>query len=112
MSSVSVLQAPGLGAVAAAKSPVAADTATPTTPSDSASAATNVPVPTAQLRASYPSPRVEVDPLTKQVVTEYRDAASGTATQQIPSKAQLRLYELNQSTGGATETPAVKGPVA
>jgi hypothetical protein len=55
---------------------------------------------------------VQVDPLTKQVVTEYRDAGSGAATQQIPSKAQLRLYELNQSTGGANQTQSVKGPVA
>ncbi len=108
MSSVSVLQATGLGAVPAPKSSLPADTATPPTTSDSAAA-----LPSESLgRPSYPSPRVQVDPLTKQVVTEYRDAGSGAATQQIPSKAQLRLYELNQSTGGANQTQSVKGPVA
>jgi hypothetical protein len=45
----------------------------------------------------YPSPIESIDPVTSQVVIEYRDSASGEADYQTPTPAQLRLYQANQS---------------
>jgi len=45
----------------------------------------------------YPSPTDSIDPATSQLVIEYRNSASGEEEYQIPSKSQLRLYQVSQS---------------
>ena len=56
----------------------------------------------------YPSPTESIDPATSQLVIEYRNSASGDEEYQIPSKSQLRLYQVSQSRSNAA-APATKG---
>jgi len=54
---------------------------------------------TTQSKASvlYPSPTESIDPATGQAVIEYSNSTTGAEEYQIPSKAQLRLYQVSQS---------------
>jgi hypothetical protein len=64
---------------------------------------------TAQGKASvlYPSPTESIDPATSQLVIEYRNSTSGEEEYQIPSKSQLRLYQVSQSrTATSEQAPA------
>jgi hypothetical protein len=45
----------------------------------------------------YPSPTDSIDPATSQLVIEYRNSATGEGEYQLPSKSQLRLYQVNQT---------------
>ncbi len=100
MSSISVLQAPGLGSVAPAKPSAVV---TPEAPLNAAP----TPAASGQADTYYPSPSIRVDPSLNTVIIEYRDARTGDETSQFPSKAQLELYELNQKTSGSNpKTPS------
>jgi hypothetical protein len=103
MSSISVLQAPGPGQVTSVKTNSSASSPAPSTTSAGTAAAT------ADSGPQYTSPRFELDPQTDRVILEYRNAQSGSPEYQVPSKAQLLLYQGTQSQG--TQTQASPGAV-
>jgi hypothetical protein len=98
MSSISVLQAPGLGQAASVEPTHNGSSQAPSTPAAGVTAAAPVGAP------QFPSPRVEIDPLLNQVIIEYRDGQNGAQEYQIPSKSQLLLYQ------GTQDQSAVKPP--
>ncbi len=103
MSNITALQAPGTGVVQPAKptvSPVPDASKTSFSPDAGATALDPakvadparqpVPIP------GFQSPTTRIDPQNNAVILEYRDGQSGELLRQLPTKAQLRLYELNQ----------------
>jgi hypothetical protein len=96
MSSISVLPVTGAGQV----EPVKAGPTTNVQPPSSQSQSSAQLVPPAPA-ATYPSPRVEIDPQVNGVIIQYLNAQNGVLNYQVPSKAQLQLYEQNQ----AVQTP-------
>jgi hypothetical protein len=97
MSDISVLQAPGPAAVTTAKPAVSSRAEAP-----APSAATEAAAPVEQ-KPQYSSPRLEIDPLLNQVILQYRDGQTGVAEFQVPSKAQLQLYQ--KTAGQVLATP-------
>ena len=73
---------------AAAPAPAAAAAPTPTT-----TAAGAAPL--------YPSPEIEIDGATGQVILQYRDETTGAAQYQVPSPAQIALYQHTQEEAAA-----------
>jgi hypothetical protein len=111
MSDISVLQAPGPAPVTTAKPAVGASAEAPTSsvpgPAAPGSGATEAAAPVEQ-KLQYSSPRLEIDPLLNQVILQYRDGQTGVAEFQVPSKAQLQLYQntadqVSATPGGSTK---------
>ena len=105
--SITPLDSAGPGSVAPAKPHVPVTSGT----------ATTAPVPGGAAHASpqYPTPAVTLDPTLNTVILEYRDAGTGAEVSQIPSKEQIRLYELGQqhavqpTVPGAPPTLSISG---
>jgi hypothetical protein len=110
MSDISVLQAPGPAPVTTAKPAVGAGAEAPASPA-SASAATEAAAPVEQ-KVQYSSPRLEIDPLLNQVILQYRDGQSGVAEFQVPSKAQLQLYQNTAEQVSAAPAGSVKSDLS
>lgn len=106
MSDISVLQAPGPVPVTTAKPAVNASAEAPA-PVAQGSAAIEVAAPVEQ-KLQYSSPRLEIDPLLNQVILQYRDGQSGIAEFQVPSKAQLQLYQDTADHGSAAPAASAK----
>ena len=100
MSSISVLQAPGPGQVTSVKTN--SDSSSPA-PSTTTAGTAATPVASGP---EYPNPRFEIDPRTDRVIIEYRNTQTGNPTYQVPSKAQLLLYQGPQAptTPGTSST--------
>jgi hypothetical protein len=108
MSSISVLPTSGLTVALPVK-----PGATTTVPASNEETAKSQPTTQGHASVLYPSPTESIDPATSQLVIEFRDGATGNAEYQTPSKAQLRLYEVNQSrvdVSGHTPTSPVPVP--
>jgi hypothetical protein len=87
----------------------ASSTAGTTSTNETAKSQSAAPGPTTAL---YPSPTESIDPLTSQLVLEYRNSSTGEEQYQTPSKEQLRLYQLSQShTTVPGEAPAAPGQI-
>jgi hypothetical protein len=56
----------------------------------------------------FESPQLRVDPVLNTVILEYRDAQSGEELRQVPSKAQLKLYQLHQEQFKAADQAAAE----
>lgn len=100
MSNISVLQAPGSGHVASAKTDIKTNPH-PLTNLTPVSASVVPPGTT----ATFPSPRIEIDPQLNTVIIHYLNVGNGAQDYQIPSKSQLRLYHQHQTS--STSTAAV-----
>ncbi|HEV2678813.1 MAG TPA: hypothetical protein VGV37_30070 [Aliidongia sp.] len=110
MSSISVQPTSGPAVVSSVK-PVNSSTDSATTHETAKSQSTT------QGNASvlYPSPTDSIDPATSQLVIEYRNSSNGEEEYQIPSKSQLRLYQISQSrvqVPGETPTSPVPADTA
>ena len=103
MSSISVLQAPGPGQVTSVKPSNDASSPAPSTTTAGTAAVGGNAVP------PYPTPRLEIDPQTEQAVLLYRDSLDGAPQYQVPSRAQLLLYQGTQAQASAEVTPSVTG---
>jgi|GEM_PF-3964339 hypothetical protein len=95
MSSISVLQAPGPGQVATVK-PTHNVSSPPPSTTTAGIAADTGSLP------QYHSPQLEIDPLLNQVIIEFRDGQNGAPQYQVPSKAQLLLYQGTQAPAATT----------
>lgn len=104
--SISPLEAAGPGSVVAAK---------PATPATSG-APTDVPhagTGTAPAHGpEFPSPTTIIDPSLNAVILEYRDANTGVEVSQIPTREQIRLYELSQQQQQAAVQPTAAAATA
>jgi len=103
MSSISVLQAPGPGQVTSVKTNSDSNAPAPSTTSAGTAAAVVASTP------QYTSPKFEIDPETERVILEYRDTQSGISEYQVPSKAQLLLYQGTQAQSQAASGPSSPG---
>jgi hypothetical protein len=56
--------------------------------------------------AQYTTPRFAIDPESDRVILEYRDAQSGEPQYQVPSRAQLLLYQGTQAAAEPAPTPS------
>jgi hypothetical protein len=98
MSSISALQAPGPGQVTSVATSTNASSPAPST-------TTTGTVAAAESQPQYTNPRFEIDPQTDRVILEYRDVASGSPQYQVPSKAQLLLYQGTQAHTSTAPAP-------
>jgi len=106
MSSISVLPSSGLTVALPVKSG-----ATTTVPASNEETAKSQSSTQGNTPALYPSPTESIDPATSKLVIEFRDSATGDTEYQTPSKAQLRLYQINQSLAAVTgQTPTSPVP--
>jgi hypothetical protein len=106
MSSISVLQAPGPGQV----TPVKTDSSTSSQGPSTTTAGTAAAVPDSG--PQYTNPRFEIDPQTERVILEYRNTQSGSLEYQVPSRAQLLLYQGTQNQSSSGEAPTATGSTA
>jgi hypothetical protein len=56
----------------------------------------------------FESPKLRVDPSLNTIILEYRDALTGDELRQVPSKAQLKLYEIKQEQVQAADQAALE----
>lgn len=107
MSSISVLQAPGPEQVISVKT-----NSTTSSPAPSTTTAGTAAAVVADSGPQYTNPRFEIDPQTQRVILEYRNVQSGSPQYQVPSKAQLLLYQGTQVQASSGSAPTATGSTA
>jgi hypothetical protein len=79
--------------------------------------AAQTPAPAAAHTALYPSPEIEIDGATGEMILQYRDGTTGKAQYQVPSAAEIALYQETQARhdepyGSVPKFDAARKPVA